>query len=130
MIESMVAKLEKEASGDATEKAYCDEEMAKSKAKKSELEDTVSKLSAKIAKAASKSSGLKEDVTELMSELSTLAKEQAEMDKIIKKETDAHLAAKKDLEQGLGGVRKSLTVLRDFYAAPAAASLLQDDDSG
>eukprot|EP00972_Heterocapsa_arctica_P116099 16451417-Heterocapsa_arctica.AAC.1 len=48
LIEDMIAKLEKEMGDEATEKAYCDEEMSKTEAKKSELEAEVSKLSAKI----------------------------------------------------------------------------------
>jgi hypothetical protein len=123
LIDSMIMKLEKEASDEASEKAYCDEELAKTKAKKEELEDTTTKLAAKIEKAASASAGLKEEVTELMSELSTLTKSQAEMDAIRQNENAAYVKVKADLELGLGGVRKALTVLREFYAAPKAALL-------
>lgn len=128
LIESMIMKLEKEAGEEATEKAYCDEQMAKTKTKKGELEDTVSKLTAKIEKAASQSSKLKEEVTELMNELSLLAKETAEMDKIRREENAAYVASKKDLELGLGGVRKALTVLRDFYGSGTAALVQTDAD--
>merc|ERR1719323_3062125 len=38
LIEDMIAKLEKEAGDEATEKAYCDEQLAKTSAKKGELE--------------------------------------------------------------------------------------------
>merc|ERR1719253_1454326 len=102
-------KLEKAGAAEATEKAYCDEEMGKTKAKKGELEDTVAKLSAKIDKDASNSAALKEEVRELSSELAAIAKEQAEMDKIRREEKAAYDIAKKDLELGLGGVRKALT---------------------
>merc|ERR1719316_177038 len=61
LISSMIMKLEKEASEEATEKAYCDEEMAKTSTKKGQLEDTLSKLTAKIEKSASKSASLKEE---------------------------------------------------------------------
>merc|ERR1719498_1395698 len=44
LITDMIAKLEAEAKAEATEKAYCDEEMAKTEAKKSELEGVISKL--------------------------------------------------------------------------------------
>merc|ERR1719215_1276026 len=75
LISDMIAKLEKEAEEDATEKAYCDEEMAKTEAKKSDLEDTVAKLTAKIDQAAAQSEQLKEEVKQLQAELAALAKE-------------------------------------------------------
>lgn len=128
LIDSMIMKLEKEAGEEATEKAYCDEEMSKTKAKKEELDDTVSQLSAKIEKAASKSAGLKQEVSELMNELSALTKETAEMDSMRRDENAVYTASKKDLELGLGGVRKALSVLREFYAAPKAALIQTDDD--
>jgi len=102
--------------------------MAKTETKKGELEDTVEKLDAKIEKAASNSAQLKEEVSELMSELSVLTKEQAEMDKMRRDENGVYVIAKKDLELGLSGVRKALSVLREFYAAPKASLLQTDDD--
>merc|ERR1719240_1397451 len=42
LISDMIAKLEKQAAEEATEKAYCDEEMSKTEAKKSELEGVIS----------------------------------------------------------------------------------------
>merc|ERR1719210_2864847 len=44
LIEDMIAQLQAEA--EATEKAYCDEQMAKTKAKKEELDDDIEKLTA------------------------------------------------------------------------------------
>merc|ERR1719305_1736821 len=44
LISDMIAKLEKEAEAEATEKAYCDEQMAKTEAKKAELEADIAKL--------------------------------------------------------------------------------------
>lgn len=128
LVSSMINKLEQEASEEATEKAYCDEEMAKTKVKQVELEDAAEKLAAKIGKSVSKSSALKQEVAEIMSEVSGLTKEQATMDTIRREDHAAHMVAKADLEQGLAGVRKALTVLQDFYGdGAAAASLLQED---
>jgi len=82
LITDMISKLEAEAKSEATEKAYCDEELAKTEAKKSELENDISRLTSKIDLAAAKSAGLKEDVKTLQAELATLSREQAEMDSI------------------------------------------------
>jgi chromosome segregation ATPase len=120
LIENMIAKLESEAKADATEKAYCDEEMGKTEAKRGELMDDVSKLSAKIDQASSKSASLSSDIKQLEAELAALMKSQAEMDKIRQEESAAFLQAKEDLTTGLTGVRQALTVLRDYYASDAA----------
>jgi len=116
LIESMIAKLEKEAEEDATEKAYCDEEMTKTELKRGELMDDEAKLSAKIDQASSKTVGLTEEIKQLEAELAALMKSQSEMDKIRQEENADYVQAKTDLELGLKGVRKALSVLRDYYA--------------
>merc|ERR1719401_2203021 len=115
LISEMIVKLEKEAEAEATEKAYCDEQMAKTEAKKSELEDTIAKLTSSIDQKSARSVSLKEEVKELEKELAALSKMQAEMDSIRIEEHEDYTVAKKELEQGLEGVRKALTVLRDYY---------------
>jgi len=123
LIQDMIAQLEEEAAAEAQEKAYCDEQLAKTKAKKEELDDNIEKLTVKIDQATSKSAKLKEEVQELESELAALTKLQAEMDKI-RQETHAdYTTAKADLELALQGVRKALGVLREYYGG---AALLQD----
>jgi chromosome segregation ATPase len=48
LLEAMITKLEKEAGEASEEKAYCDEQLSKTEAKKSELEDDKDKLTVKI----------------------------------------------------------------------------------
>merc|ERR1719414_2670804 len=128
LISDMINKLQAEAQAEATEKAYCDEQIAKTEEKKTELEEDISKLTSKIDVAAAKSAGLKEDVKRLQAELAALAKLQAEMDKIRVDSHAAYVEAKADLELGLDGVRRALGVLRDYYgSASASAALLQND---
>merc|ERR1719277_357555 len=122
----MISKLEAEAKSEATEKAYCDEELAKTEAKKGELESAISKLTSKIDLSAAKSAGLKEDVKTLQSELATLAKEQASMDKIRSEEKAAYDTAKAELELGISGVQKALGVLKDYYQG---AAFVQSDSA-
>jgi hypothetical protein len=124
LIRDMIVKLEKEAESESSEKAYCDEELAKTAAKKQELQYTLAKLTAKIDKAAAKSASLKDDVKTLQAELAKLSKSQSEMDKLRGEEHANYMEAKQDLELGLSGVRKALGVLRDYYGSSSA--LLQD----
>jgi chromosome segregation ATPase len=119
LITDMIAKLEAEAKAEATEKAYCDEEMSKTEAKKTELEGVISKLTSKIDLAAAKSAELKEEVKVLQSELATIAKQQAEMDAIRAEEKAAYDKAKAELELGITGVQKALSVLKDYYGSGA-----------
>jgi len=130
LISDMITKLEKEADEEATEKAYCDEEMGKTETKKGELEDEVAKTTATIDQAVSKSADLKEQVKELELELGQITKEQAEMDKIRQEAHADYVKAKADLELGLNGVRKALQLLRDYYQSKdEEASFVQTDDS-
>merc|ERR1719181_961694 len=62
LITDMIAKLEAEGEAEATEKAYCDEQMAKTEAKQSDLEELIAKLSNKIDTSAARSASLKEEV--------------------------------------------------------------------
>merc|ERR1719453_2209389 len=123
MVADMIAKLEKEAEEDATEKAYCDEEMSKTEAKKAELEEDLAKLVAKLDEDAANSARLKEEVKETQEMLANLAKEQAEMDQIRSEEHADYLQASEDLKLGLSGVQKALDVLRDYLVALPCCNL-------
>merc|ERR1719323_2387296 len=128
LIADLISKLEKEAGAEATEKAYCDEQIAKTEAKKAELEEDTSKLTSKIDRAAAKSAGLKADVKELQAELAALAKQQAEMDSMRMKERADYAQAKSDLELGLAGVRKAIGVLREYYSSSGASMIQAGSD--
>merc|ERR1719411_2153674 len=107
LIQDMIARLEKEAGADTTEKAYCDEQLAKTEAKKGELEEDIAKMTSRIDQAAARSAQLSEDVQTLEAELAALARDQAEMDRIRQESHADYQTAKADLELGLSGVRKA-----------------------
>lgn len=122
----MVAKLEKEAAEDATEKAYCDEEMAKTEEKKADLKNDMEAVAAKIDEASSRSAQLKEEATEAQEILAKISKEQAQLDMMRAEENADYKISKADLEAGIQGVEKALVVLRDYYNN--GDSMLQDGD--
>merc|ERR1719460_1303847 len=65
----------------------------------------------------SKSAKLKEEVAELQKELAQLASSQAEMDKIRSDEKALYTKNHAEMKQGIEGVQKALSVLKDYYAS-------------
>jgi DNA repair ATPase RecN len=130
LIKDMIAKLEREAKEEATEKAYCDEQTAKTEEKQGEVSEDIQKLTVKIDSAAAKSTKLKEEVQELQAELAKLAKEQAEMDKIRAEFHANYVTSKEDLVVGVRGVREALDMMHNYYggaaSAASAAAMLQE----
>merc|ERR1719305_2187251 len=116
LIAEMIERLLKEAEADAAHKGYCDKEMAETKAKKEELTTEIEALTTKIDQMSAQSAKLKEEVATLSKELADLAKSQAEMDKVREEESTAFVANKKEMEEGLEGIKLALKVLRDYYA--------------
>lgn len=130
LITDMIMKLQTQAASEVTEKSYCDEELSKTEAKKGELDAVMSKLSAKIDQASSASARLKADVKELQANLAKLSQSLAEMNVIRQESHNDYVTAKTDLQLGLEGVRKALSVLREYYGGAAAASMLQGNGNG
>jgi len=116
LIRTMIEKLLKDGEADATEKAFCDKEMAETEEKKADKEAAIEKLSTKIDSMSAKSARLKEEVAELEKELAALAKTQAEMDKLRSEEKAAFEANSAEMEQGVEGVKMALKVLTEYYA--------------
>merc|ERR1719261_119107 len=98
LIKDMIEKLLKEGEEDATEKAFCDKELAETEAKKADKEATIEKLSTQMDSMTAKSAKLKEQVAELEKELAALARAQAEADKLRSEEKAAYDANKAEME--------------------------------
>merc|ERR1719375_812376 len=116
LISNMIEQLLKEAEADATEKAFCDKEMAETEAKKADKEATIEKLSTQIDSMTAKSAKLKEEVATLQAELSALAKAQAEMDKLRAEEKAIFDKNSAEMKKGIKGVQLALKVLNEYYA--------------
>merc|ERR1719224_328223 len=130
LIGDMIEKLEQEAADDATEKAYCDKELAETTAKKEEQETTIKKLSTKIDQAAARSAKLQEEIATLGKELSDLAASQAAMDKMRNEEKATFTANEAETAKGLDGIKLALKTLRDYYAKADKAHGSSDSAAG
>jgi len=116
LITDMIATLESEAEEDASQKAYCDKEMSETTAKKDELTAESDKLSTKIAQDKAASAKLKEEVATLQKELADMAKAKAAADQLRAEEKATYEKNSAEMEMGIEGVKKALSVLKEYYA--------------
>merc|ERR1719335_1646071 len=130
LISDMIEKLLAEAEADATEKAYCDKEMAETEAKKADKEAAIEKLSTQIDSMTAKSAKLKSEVAELQKELAALAKTQAEADKIRAEEKAVYDTNSAEMKKGIEGVKLALKVLREYYAKDKSHSAAEGAGDG
>merc|ERR1719247_3026604 len=115
LIEDMIAKLLKEAEEEATQKAFCDAEMGKSKTSQEEKTMTLDKLSARIDGAESTIAENTEAIKTLEAEVAEIDKAQAEATKIRTTEKEGYLVASKDFKDSAEAVAKAIEVLKAFY---------------
>merc|ERR1719360_179050 len=78
----------------------------------------------------SRSAQLKAEIAELEKGLSSLAKSQAEMDKVRLNEKEEYTKAKAEMEAGIKGVQLALKVLRDYYAKDKSHSADEGGGAG
>jgi len=115
LIEDMIAKLLKEAQEEATQKAFCDEEMGKSKTSQAEKSMTLDKLNSRIDKAAARTAELTESIKTLESEIATLDASVAEATKIRTEEAASNAKAITDFGDAAAATEKAIKILKDFY---------------
>merc|ERR1719465_231454 len=118
LIEDMIAKLLKEAEEEATQKAFCDAEMGKSKKSQEEKTMTLDKLSSRIDGASSTIAELTEGIKTLESEIASIDKAQAEAAEIRTTENTDYLKASSDFKASAEAVAKAIEVLKISMRAP------------
>jgi len=119
LIEDMIAKLLKEAQEEATQKAFCDAEMGKSKTSQAQKTATIDKLQTRIDGAEATIAELTEAVKTLEAEVASIDKAQAEATEIRTKESADNNAAISDFRQSADAVVAAMGVLKSFYEGSA-----------
>merc|ERR1719191_2436216 len=115
LIEDMIAKLLKEAEEEATQKAFCDAEMGKSKKSQDEKTMTLDKLGSRIDGATSTIAENTEAIKTLEAEIAEIDKAQAEATALRTSENADYLKASKDFKDSAEAVAKAIEVLKNFY---------------
>jgi len=115
LIKDLIGRLIAEAKAEAEEKAYCDKELAETRAKKTDKEDEIAKLTAAIDRMTARIAVLKGEIAATQKELAELAASQLAMDNLRGEEHDVYLAQKAEMEEGLQGVKLALKTLKDYY---------------
>jgi hypothetical protein len=115
LIEGMIEKLVQEANEEATQKAFCDEETAKSKKAQAEKSMTADKLTSRIDMATTTKATLKDNVAELEAEVAALTKGDAEATKIRAEEHATYLKSSADFKDAAQAVTTAIGVLKEYY---------------
>jgi len=119
LIEDMIAKLLKEAQEEATQKAFCDAEMGKSKKSQAEKTATIDKLQTRIDGASATIAELGEAVKTLQAEIAQIDSSQAEATKIRTQDSSDNKKAIADFSQSADAVVRAMVVLKSFYEGAA-----------
>jgi len=115
LIEDMIAKLLKEAQEEATQKAFCDEEMGKSKKSQEEKQTKIDEYQTRIDKASTTIATLTEEVKELEAEVAAIDKAQSEATAARTAENTDYVKASTDFKESAEAVAKAIEVLKTYY---------------
>merc|ERR1719235_2247574 len=119
LIKDMVARLEEEAEAEASQKAWCDEEMAAATSKRDENQGRIESENASIIMAKSTVEKLSEEITILGQEIADTYKALNEQEQLRKEDSDDNRKTIADANAGLTAVKGALSVLQDFYNNPS-----------
>lgn len=115
LIEGMIEKLVTEANQDATQKAFCDEETAKSKASEGDKNTKLDKLRSRIDSSVTSKAKLQEEVKELQAEIAEIDGAVGEATKIRQEEHAEAIKAVADYGGAAEAVNKAIVLLKEYY---------------
>merc|ERR1719171_686170 len=115
MIKDMIAKLENDASEEADQKAWCDEEMTNAMQQRDTNTGEVEGDTALITKSEATIAKLKEEQATLLQEIADLKKGLNEATTLRTGEREENTKTVADATAGLAGVKKAISILKDFY---------------
>merc|ERR1719169_214407 len=130
LIESMIARLEKQAAEEAEAKAFCDTETEKSKAKQADLTAKSDKSQVRIEKATATIAELKEQIKTLQAQMAEMDAAQAEATSLRNKEHEEYMKSSKDYKDSADAVANAIAVLQEYYASGSFVQAKQAPELG
>jgi len=124
LITEMLEKLAASAEEDATQKAYCDKEMAAAKDSKDEKSTDLESLTTKVSQKKAMSSKLKGEASTLQGELAGMAQSHGELTQIRQTEKATYDKNAPEMEQGLAALKQALKVLREYYGGKDSGGII------
>merc|ERR1719387_3396337 len=130
LIESMIARLEKQAAEEADAKAFCDTETSKSKAKQADLTAKSDKSQVRIEKATAAIAELKTQIKTLQEQTAEMDAAQAEATSLRSKEHEEYLKASKDYKDSADAVANAIAVLQEYYSSGSFVQSKEEPELG
>jgi chromosome segregation ATPase len=122
LITDMIAKLVSEANAEATQKAFCDEETAKSKKEMAEKSMRSDELNSRLDTAAASKGTLLQSIKDLTEEIADMDAKTSESTKLRAEEHATYLKASADFKMAAKAVEDAIRVLKEFYAGSGTTS--------
>jgi len=117
LISDMIAKLVTEASEEATQKSFCDEEKAKSAKEQSDKSMRSDDLQSRLDTATAAQASRNKDISELQKEIAELDASVSSATKLRAEEHATYVKASSDFKQAAAAVEEAIHVLKEFYAS-------------
>merc|ERR1719311_72111 len=128
LIEELIARLQKQAANEATQKGWCDTSTSEAKTKRGQAEGEIVELNSAMAKAEADRDELIVALKAIQHEISELEETQANAKKMREEEKAENTKDVTDAKEGLEAVTEALKILKTYYneAAKGSVSLLSD----
>jgi len=124
LIKDLIARLEADAESEASQKSFCDREMASALSDLDRAQASLEELAAETARNESERAALLEDIDDLQKAIAELQKALNEATELRSTERDQNKKTLAEAEAGKEAVKFALQVLSEFYEG-AAAGLVQ-----
>lgn len=124
LIKGMVERLLKEANEDAEHEGFCDTEMGKSKATRTQLTEDIDSLTASVEDSKAEIMSLAESNSQLANSINDINAARAEAQKMRTAEKKKNKETVTDAEAAMKAVDAATAVLKDFYEKASQATAL------